>query len=64
MDIKRYLKNDGEKTLDNTAVNGGMCRIFRRIACIGDSLSLGEFQIRKEDGTFDYHDMYEHLNSG
>lgn len=60
MDIKKYIKNESEKPLDNIVQNGGMCRIFRRIACIGDSLSSGEFQIRKEDGTFDYYDMYEY----
>ena len=37
-----------------------MCRIFRRIACVGDSLSSGEFQTKKEDGTFDYYDKFEH----
>lgn len=60
MDLKKYIKNDTEKPLENIAVNGGMCRIFRRIACVGDSLSSGEFQIRKEDGSFNYFDMYEY----
>ena len=60
MEISRYIKNRNEKPLDNIAMNGGMCRIFRRIACVGDSLSSGEFQIKKEDGTFDYYDNFEY----
>ncbi len=60
MDISKYMKNDTEKPLDNITQNGGMCRIFRRIACVGDSLSSGEFQIRKKDGTFDYYDLFEY----
>lgn len=60
MDITRYIKNENEKPLDNIAEHGGMCRIFRKIACVGDSLSSGEFQIRQEDGAFNYYDMYEY----
>lgn len=50
----------GEKPLDRIVTDGGMCAIFRRIACIGDSLSSGEFESVKEDGTHVYHDMYEY----
>ena len=34
----------GEKPLDQLILNGGFCGIFRTIACIGDSLSSGEFE--------------------
>ena len=60
MDIRKYYANAEEKPLDQIAVNGGFTRIFRRIACIGDSLSSGEFQLKKRDGSFDYYDMYEY----
>lgn len=60
MDISKYLKNNEEKPLDNIPQNGGMCRIFRTIVCVGDSLSSGEFQIKRENGEFTYHDMYEY----
>lgn len=59
MDIKKFMKQEGEQPLDNIVTNGGFCAIFRRIACIGDSLSSGEFQ-SFENGAHGYHDMYEH----
>ena len=30
MDLKRYIKNDGEKPLDNITLNGGMCRNIKK----------------------------------
>ncbi len=60
MDIKKYIKNKDEKPLNHIAINGGMCRIFRRIACVGDSLSSGEFQLTQKDGSFAYYDMFEY----
>lgn len=60
MDLSVYYPNKDEKPLDHVPANGGLCRIFRRIGCIGDSLSSGEFQIRKEDETFSYYDMFEY----
>ena len=59
MDIKKFMKQEGEQPLDNVVTNGGFCAIFRKIACIGDSLSSGEFQ-SFENGAHGYHDMYEH----
>ena len=59
MDIQKYMKIEGEKPLDNIVTNGGFCGIFRKIACIGDSLSSGEFQ-SFENGAHGYHDMYEY----
>lgn len=59
MDISKYVKNDGEKPLDNMVTDGGLCGIFRTIGCIGDSLSSGEFQ-GYENGRHTYHDFYEY----
>ena len=60
MDITKYMKIEGEQPLDNIVQNGGLCGIFRKIACIGDSLSSGEFQLRDPEGKSRYHDMFEY----
>ncbi len=44
MDIKRYMKKEEEKPLDNIVSDGGLARIFRKVGFIGDSLSSGEFE--------------------
>lgn len=49
-----------EKPLDRLVTDGGFCAIFRTIACIGDSLSSGELESTKADGTHGYHDFYEY----
>lgn len=49
-----------EKPLDRIVTDGGFCSIFRTIACIGDSLSSGELESTKEDGTHRYHDFFEY----
>lgn len=59
MDIS-YLFNESEKPLDKLLQDGGFCGIFRTIACIGDSLSSGEFESVKSDGSKIYVDMFEH----
>lgn len=60
MDLTPYLPSPpGERPLDRILDDGGLCAIFRRIACIGDSLSSGEFESTKADGTKGYHDYYE-----
>lgn len=51
---------ENEKPLENLVTDGGFTGIFRTIGCIGDSLSSGEFEGTKEDGTNSYHDMYEY----
>lgn len=57
MDIRKFMKQDGEKPLDNIVSNGGFCGIFRTIACVGDSLSSGEFDTQM-NGVKDYcHDF-------
>lgn len=58
MDIKKYMAPTDEKPLDCIVTNGGFCGIFRKIACIGDSLSSGEFESCENDvvGWRDYYD--------
>ena len=57
----KFLTRDGEKPLDKIIDDGGFCSIFRSIACVGDSLSSGEFQsLDANDGEYRYHDMYEY----
>ena len=50
----------GDKPLDRILPDGGFCAIFRRIACIGDSLSSGEFETLTPDGKKHYNDMFEY----
>lgn len=54
------LFNENEKPLDRIIEDGGFASIFRTFACIGDSLSSGEFERLKEDGSHSYHDFYEY----
>lgn len=49
-----------EQPLDTLLCNGGFTGIFRSIACVGDSLSSGEFESRDREGKNTYHDMYEY----
>lgn len=60
MDIKAFMKIEGEKPLDNIVSDGGFCSIFRTIACVGDSLSSGEFESRDAEDNRTYHDLYEY----
>lgn len=56
MNIYEYIKIDkNEKPLDRMVNDGGMCAIFRTIACIGDSLASGEFEADDHG-----HDLYEY----
>ena len=59
MNIKDFMKKDGERPLDNLVVGGGFASIFRKVGCIGDSLSSGEFE-SFENGLTGFHDMYEY----
>lgn len=58
MDITKFMADPNEKPLDNILENGGFTGVFHTIACIGDSLSSGEWQTRNADGTWRYYDMY------
>ncbi len=59
MDWMHYF-DEKEQPLDRLVDDGGFCSIFRTVACVGDSLSSGEFEIFKEDGSRGYYDMYEY----
>lgn len=60
MNIKEFYSIEGEKPLDRLVSDGGFCGIFRSICCIGDSLSSGEFEGRKEDGSKLYYDAFDY----
>ena len=60
MNLDSIFNNENEKPLDNIVTDGGYCGIFRTIACIGDSLSSGEMESLKEDGTKGYHDYFDY----
>ena len=47
-----------EKPLDHIVEGYSYTSILRKIAFVGDSLSSGEFQSTKEDGSQGFHDMY------
>lgn len=46
--------------LENIDNEINLCEIFRSIACVGDSLSSGEFESVDENGTMHWHDLYEY----
>ena len=50
-----------EKPLENWVTDGGYTSIFRTIACVGDSLSSGEFETLDGDtGARHFYDMFEY----
>ncbi|MBR3803979.1 MAG: SGNH/GDSL hydrolase family protein [Clostridia bacterium] len=55
----RYF-NENEKPLERLVQGYSHTQVFRKIAFVGDSLSSGEFQMLKEDGTWGYYDLYEY----
>lgn len=59
MNISDLTVKSNELPLDTLVTNGGFCGIFRRIACIGDSLSSGEFE-SMDKGQKGYHDMFDY----
>ncbi len=60
MNIRDYMKNEGEQPLDRIVDDGGFAAIFRTFACVGDSLSSGEFQTSDGKGGWGYHDLFEY----
>ncbi len=60
MDISKYMAIENEKPLDNIVNDGGFFKIFRTIACIGDSLSSGELESTCHKAGAGYHDFYEY----
>ena len=59
MDITKMF-SETEKPLDNLVTDGGFCKIFRTIGCVGDSLASGEFETIDAEGKKSYHDMFEY----
>ena len=59
MDLARYYASENEKPLEQIPEEGGFAGIFRRIACIGDSLSSGEFEAVDSAGQRGYYDFFE-----
>lgn len=49
-----------DNPMESFISDGGYTGIFRKIACIGDSLASGQFESTNEDGSKGYHDMYEY----
>lgn len=49
-----------EKPLDTLVADGGFCGIFRTVACVGDSLSSGEFESVDKNGVKHYHDLFDY----
>lgn len=60
MELKNIFENENEKPLDAIPEDGGYTAIFRTIACVGDSLSSGEFEANNGNGGSSWHDMYEY----
>lgn len=60
MDITKYYLGNNERPLDVIKPDGGFFGIFRTVACVGDSLSSGEFESTDAEGRKGYHDYYEY----
>ncbi len=59
--MNKFLCPDpNELPLQSIPADGGYATIFRRIAVVGDSLSSGEHESTKENGSKGFHDFYEH----
>ena len=59
MNVNDFFK-ENEQPLEHLLEGPGFCGIFRRVACIGDSLASGEFEGTDENGNKTYHDMFEY----
>jgi lysophospholipase L1-like esterase len=60
MNYREILDTSNDNPLDTLVTNGGFCGILRKVGCIGDSLSSGEFESLDENGNKGYHDMYDY----
>ncbi len=61
MNEYRYGTPADEKPLDRLVTDGGYTSIFRTVACVGDSLSSGEFEtLNPETGERHYYDLFEY----
>lgn len=62
MDVEKLFRfnDETEVPLENLVEDGGFSAIFRKIGCVGDSLSSGEHESLDENDNKGYHDYYEH----
>ncbi len=60
MNLNEYLGDESEKPLDRICTDGGFCGIFRKIGCVGDSLSSGEFETVDAEGNHRYYDLFDY----
>lgn len=60
MSLDAMFNNPNEKPLDSFPADGGFAGIFRTIACVGDSLSSGEFVSVSDEGRKSWHDKYDY----
>ncbi|MBQ9773457.1 MAG: SGNH/GDSL hydrolase family protein [Clostridia bacterium] len=59
--MNKFLCPDpNEKPLEHIPTDGGYCGIFRTITLVGDSLSSGEMESTKPDGSKGFHDFYDY----
>lgn len=61
LSLSKLLNSDpNEKPLDNLVTDGGFCRVFRTIACVGDSMSSGEHVSLDDEGKKGFNDYFEY----
>lgn len=60
LDFTALFGRPDEKPLESVPSDGGFCGIFRTIACVGDSLSSGEFETVDAEGHTAYLDCFEY----
>lgn len=60
MDLNLLLPSEEERPLEKLVSDGGYCGIFRTVACVGDSLSSGEFEATNGEGKTTYHDFFDY----
>ncbi len=61
MNTYRYGSPEGERPLEHLVSDGGYASIFRVVACVGDSLSSGEFETcDPATNVRHYYDMFDY----
>ncbi len=60
MNLDAMFGDPNEKPFDTFPADGGFCGIFRTVACIGDSLSAGQFVTQTPEGHFRYRDNHDY----
>ena len=60
MNLDTMFNTPDEKPLDSFPADGGFAGIFRTIACVGDSLSSGEFVSISTEEQKSWHDQFDY----